>query len=118
PAAVVAVCMLALARPAAALTPEVHDNAGFFSADALHKADAIIKEIKQDYKEDLLIETYKTIPPEKQEAFKSEGKEKFFQQWALERARAAGITGVYILICKDPGHLQIEVGNNTRKRAF
>lgn len=47
-----------------------------------------------------------------------EGRSKFFQEWANSRARRRRVEGVYILICKTPPHLQIEVGKQTEKEAF
>jgi uncharacterized protein len=107
----------------AALVGEVRDEAGFFSADAIQKANEVIKEIHKDFKKDLLIETYKTLPADKLEEFKKVEKDKaareeFFQKWARQRGKQAEVNGVIILITKEPGHLEIEVGNETQKRDF
>jgi hypothetical protein len=106
--------------PAAAwaLTPEVHDEAGFFKPETVKKADEIIKAIKQDKKKDLLIETFKHVPAGKEkEATSSDHQEKdrFFSDWARERAREAKVNGIYVLICKDPPYIKVAVGNQTRK---
>lgn len=106
---------------AAALVAEVRDEGGFFSADATQKANEVIKEIHKDFKKDLLIETIKTVPAEKTDEFKKldkAGQSKFFKSWARERARQAEVNGVYILVIKDPGHLEVEVGNETQKKDF
>ena len=81
--------------PAWALTPAVHDDAGFFSADAVTKADAIIKDIKERHHKDLLIETFPTPPADKEEEAKGDdGKANpsFFAAWALQRARRSTLT--------------------------
>src|SRR5438034_7623536 len=60
---VVATC--ATAQRALALDdPRVEDDAGFFSADAVTKANATIKQIKQDHNIDVMIETFAQIPSE------------------------------------------------------
>jgi uncharacterized protein len=115
-----AVTLLAVA-PAFALTPQVKDDAHFFSAGAVDKADQVIQEIKDRYHKDLLIETVKTAPDERADKVKHmdrSERERFFADWARERARREGINGVYVLICKDPGHVQVEVGNETKQKAF
>src|SRR5262249_23621441 len=42
----------------------------------------------------------------------------FFIDWALDRARAEKVNGIYTLIVKKPGRLQVIVGQETRKKAF
>lgn len=114
---------LLIATPVAlaALTPEVVDAAGFFGANATREANQVIKEIKDRYHKDLLIETYKTVPADKEAMFKDldkRGQDRFFAEWGRDRAKFREVNGIYILICRDPGHLQIEVGNETEKRVF
>ncbi len=103
---------------AAAVAPKVHDEAKFFSEDAIRQADRKILDIHREYKKDLLIETVPEVPKDLQKRFTDEGKERFFQDWARDRARNADVNGVYVLICKSPGHVQVEVGNETRRKAF
>ena len=91
--------------PAWALTPAVHDDAGFFSADAVTKADANIKDIKERHHKDLLIETFPTPPADKEEEAKGDdGKANpsFFAAWALQRARAQHVNGIYVLDLQRP----------------
>lgn len=110
------------AAPAlAAIVPEVRDEGGFFSADAVRQANGVIVDIQRDFKHDLLIETFKTVPADKIEEFKKldrAGQAKFYDDWAKQRARTAKVNGVYVLIVKEPGHLQAEVGNETREKVF
>jgi uncharacterized membrane protein YgcG len=103
--------------PAQAAVAEVRDEAHFFSADAVTQASETIKEIKQQYKKDLLIETIRQLPDGKRdEASSSDEKVKgrFFANWAVERARAEGVNGIYVLITREPGHVEVVVGNQTR----
>jgi uncharacterized membrane protein YgcG len=119
--AVALIGWLTLAGPAAALTPEVKDEAGFFKPETVRKANETIKRIKQQHKKDLVIETFAHIPDGKEkEAVGADAKarEQFFRDWAVQRARESGVDGIYVLVCKEPSYLQIAVGNETRKRAF
>lgn len=121
PTALVSGLLLAVGTAAAALVAEIKDDGGFFSPAAIAKANEVIKEIHRDFKKDLLIETFKTVPADRAEEVKKMDKaelNKFFQAWALQRARAAQVNGVYILISKEPPHLQVEVGNETQQKAF
>src|SRR5438045_1397751 len=75
----------------AALVSEVKDDAGFFSADAIKKANAEIKAIKEQLKKDLVIETYKELPADKKQAYEKVAKDSkerahFFEEWGRERA--------------------------------
>ena len=82
------------------------------------KANEQIREIKQKFKKDLLIETFPSVPEGKEEEATSKDldvKKRFFATWARQRARDARITGIYVLITRKPGHIQVEVGNNTEK---
>jgi len=110
-----------LSAAAVPLPAQVRDNAGFFSAGAVREADQIIRKIKADHGEDLLIETFATVPDGTARQVKEmDGGERnrYFERWAQRRAEEAGVNGVYVLICKDPGHVQVEVGNKTQRKAF
>lgn len=110
--------LLAAATVVAADKPQVKDDAGFFTAETIKEANEIISAIKQKHKLDLLVETVKEPPEDRKAAFTGRDKGKAFHEWARERARAARVQGVYILICKDPGRIQVEVGDRTQKKAF
>ena len=103
------------------VVPQVQDRAGFFSSAAIDKANKLMAEIEKDFKKDLMIETYLTPPADKVEQFKkAQGADRteLFKTWARDRAKELKVNGVYLLICKDPPHLQPEVGNETQRKAF
>jgi uncharacterized protein len=109
------------AAAAAGVAGEVHDEAGFFSADAVARANQAINDIHRDFKKDLLIETFKSVPAPRLDEVRRMDKaarSNFFNTWARDNAKAARVNGIYILICKDPGHLEVEVGNVTSQKAF
>jgi uncharacterized membrane protein YgcG len=114
-AALVACC---LAAEATAAAPEVKDEAKFFSADAVTKANTALKEIKEQTARDLLIETFSEIPEGRKKDYSPEKKDEFFSKWATDNARERKVVGVYVLICKDPARVQVEVGKATAQRAF
>src|SRR5262245_15155513 len=105
-------CLVVAAARAAAVAPEVKDEGKFFSADAVKKANEQIREIAHKHERDLLIETFAAVPAEQADKVKGMSREergKFFDTWARERAERAVVNGVYILICKEPTYIQVEL---------
>ena len=41
-----------------------------------------------------------------------------FRRWAKDRFDELSVNGVYILMCKSPGRVEPEIGNDTQRRAF
>src|SRR5271166_4165761 len=117
-AAVVVLC-LGLTGRAAAVAPEIKDEAKYFSADAIKKANEIIREIAAKQGQDLLIETFATAPGDEAEIEKirkmsAEEKLDYFSKWAAKRVEAAVVRGAYILVCKDPTFFKIELGKKAQ----
>jgi uncharacterized membrane protein YgcG len=96
----------------------VRDDASFFSPAAVRDASAVIDRIRDDHKRDVLVETIPEVPQDLRDDLQQKGKAKFFADWAAARAKEHGISGVYILICKNPSHLQVAVGNVTQQELF
>ena len=114
---------LLVTTPAQAAVPEVRDHAGLFKPETVKQADAILQDIKREHNQELVIETYPSIPADRQAAWEAEKNDPekrthSFAEWGRERFRALNVNGIYMLITKDPSHLQIEVGNVTVGRAF
>lgn len=101
----------------AAPVPEVQDKAELFKPETIDKANQVIRLIKREYKKDLLIETFPAIPAAKEAEFKELGKQEFFSRWVLERARENQVKGICILICKNPGHFEVDISRDTRNAA-
>ncbi len=113
------VVWLGLASPAPAVfPPPIKDDGKFFSAEFVEKANKKIKEIYSSSKKDLVIETYATVPEGKKLPEDKNKLGEFFAEWAKARSEELGVNGVYVLICKSPTRLQIQVDTETRKRAF
>ena len=116
---------LAVAAPVRAVAPEIKDEAKFFTPDAIKKANKEIRDLARKYDKDLLIETFPTVPGDHAERVKNmtgEERGKFFYNWANDRAEAAVVNGIYILICKEPARLEIIITRKARstfdKEAF
>jgi hypothetical protein len=95
-----------------AVAPEIKDDGKFFSAEAIKKANEQIREICRKFDKDLLIETYPTPPAgdlDKVKNLSREERTKYFRKWAEERVKERVVNGVYVLICKDPTFLYVDV---------
>jgi hypothetical protein len=96
---------LGLTAPARA-AGGVEDGAGLFSRDARLKADDAIEDIRRHTHKDLLIETVRKLPEARLKEYRtlkiSADRTRFFQSLAEERARAADVNGVYVLLCRAP----------------
>ena len=117
-----AICASILfAASARAVGPEVRDSAGLFSPAAVQQADAAIQKIQKELGKELLIETFAGVP-ENRKADYSRSREEFFTSFVRERAQAARLNGIYVLVMKEePPHrmrIQVGLGEVTRQRAF
>ena len=123
-AALVAVCFLGaltLAESACAVGPEVRDNAGLFSAPAVKQADETIRNIQKNFRKELLVETFASVPESRTNDY-ARNREDFFASFVRERAQEARLDGIYVLVMKEPPphrfRIQVGVGQATRERAF
>lgn len=99
----------------------IHDGGAFFSEQAKTEASRVIGDTERTLKKDIVIETFPEIPAEvKNSADLSDNAaaNKFFVQWAERQAKRQSVNGVYILLVKQPAHLQVVVGNQTLKQFF
>jgi hypothetical protein len=115
---IVSFILFCASLPARAASLGVHDEAHFFSSGAISQAEQVIRQINDRHHRDLLVETVPEVPQDLQAQEQSQGRDQFFKQWADKRASEQGVTGVYVLICKNPAHLQAAVGNATSERLF
>jgi uncharacterized membrane protein YgcG len=105
--------LLAVAPRASAAANGVRDEAHFFSPDAISRAEQTIGQINQKYHKDVLVQSLSQIPQDLQSQLQQEGKDRFFKDWAEQRAHQLGIDGIYILITRTPGRVEVWLGNRT-----
>src|SRR5689334_4157481 len=114
---VVFACTLVAAAPRAA-APEVSDGGMLFSEEAVSEANDIIRLIRQAYDRDVMVETYAAVPDDLKAELERDGKEQFYADWLERRAAQLGIRGVFVLITRQPGRVQVGVDRATRRRVF
>jgi uncharacterized membrane protein YgcG len=110
--------LLACPHGAAAGMHQVWDEAHFFKLQTVEDVDQTLDDIRTRFGKDLMIETFASIPDDFKQQYQTDGKEKFFEGWTVTEARGLEVNGVIILITGEPSHLQVEVGVETRKKAF
>ena len=99
------------------------DDGHFFKPETVERVTGEIKKIHDDFGKQLVIETYAAIPEARKadwDAAKDDPKTKsaFFGKWLGERTHDLEVNGVYILIVKDPGHLEVKAGKKTKEKTF
>ena len=97
---------------------QVWDEAHAFKLETLQQADRIVGQIHERFGKDLMVETFASIPDDLKPAYQQQGKEKFFEGWSNTEGHDLQVNGVVILITQDPPHVQVAVGQDTRRRAF
>lgn len=89
---------------------EIIDNAHCFSPAAVDHAQERLSEIESKTGIPTVIETFATAM---QRDFSSAGdKDRFFQAWLRDVAKARDAQGVVILLCLDPGRVQVDFHKN------
>jgi hypothetical protein len=99
----------------------VHDEAKLFRPETVARADARIEEMRRLYHRDLLVETVPAAPDADRERLRhlpAPEAVKFFDQWARERAKAAGVDGVAVLVCVDPPHVRVTAWPESADEVF
>jgi TPM domain len=97
---------------------DIRDGANIFSQGARDRADNDIDQMQRKYSKDFVVETFAKVPDDQQDQLKQLGKEAFFRQWTVSRAKSLGVNGVYTLICMDPKFVDVGAGANTRSRGI
>ncbi|MEI6465658.1 MAG: hypothetical protein WCQ89_13110 [Verrucomicrobiota bacterium] len=99
----------------------IRDNGAFFSESAKSEASRHIGEIGGRFKKDLVVDTFKGIPDDIKQGVNLQDRaavNRMFEQWTVRLARQQRVNGIYILLTKEPAHLQIVVGNETQVSLF
>lgn len=99
--------VLIMGGPAFGLDPRVKDDAGFFSAETVREADRLIAQVKKDTGRDFVVESFPGIPAALRDEFGRMNRDEFYRNWASGRARHIGVNGVYVLIVRDPSHIEL-----------
>jgi uncharacterized membrane protein YgcG len=105
-------CALLLAAAARAdAEPQVNDQAHFFKKEAVDTVDGELKQLKSDTHVEVVVETLEKIPENLQPVYDAAkddaGRKHFFENLVKSRALEAKFPGVFVLIVKQPAHLEV-----------
>lgn len=99
----------------------IQDDGAFFSEFAKTNASGTIQEVATKLRKDIAVQTFAAVPEDMKATVLQASKSatnRGFSQWAEQLARSKGVNGVFILLVKQPAHLQVVVGNDTQRQAF
>jgi hypothetical protein len=102
-------------------SPDVKDGAGLFTPDAVEQAERAIAKVRELYHLDLTVETVPALPPLDHKwlyFLDRRQRNAFLEKWARDRAKAAGVNGVFIVICNRPRDVRVVVWPPERERSF
>jgi uncharacterized membrane protein YgcG len=97
---------------------QVWDEAHLFKAETLLEVEPILQEIDGRFYKDLMIETFPSIPDDLKKAQAQQDTITFHEGWSVVEGRALGVNGILVLVTRQPRHLHVFVGLDTRNKAF
>ena len=99
----------------------IQDDGAFFSEFAKVNAAGTISDVATRLHKDIAVQTFAGVPEDMKSTVLQADKaaaNRGFSQWAEQLARTKNVNGVFILLVKQPAHLQVVVGTDTQRQAF
>lgn len=119
--------LLAVPRPALASKAadpkqagvlHVSDAGKLFSEGGIDKAKSTMGNAKFDHGLTVTIETFGAIPDDRKANYTKDNEAKFFKEWAVSLAKEDRAKGIYVLVCRSPGYVEVIADKTTRERGF
>ena len=111
----IALALALVAVPTA--SARIVDEGGYFSRDAIARAESVIRQAQLRHDRNIVVETFQSPPSDLLQRFDPGDRQRFFKSWVDERAKAT-TADVFVLICRDPGRLQVGIGRQAGRLAF
>jgi hypothetical protein len=100
----------------------VEDGGNLFSREAIAKAKSILAEASDVHSREMYVVTFKDLPEAKWKQFEkvesAADRKRFFTDWAKDEARDDRARGVFVLISRKPGHIEILSDRALRDKGF
>ncbi len=99
----------------------IQDDGAFFSEFAKVNATGTINNVATRLHKDITVQTFAAVPEDMKSTVLLADKDatnRGFSQWAEQLARSKKVNGVFIMLVKQPAHLQVVVGTDTQRQAF
>lgn len=99
-------------------TLHVYDGGSLFTEGAIDRTKVSMSKMMFDQDTVLTVDTYAGVPKDKKLPEDKGEHAKFFEQWAKSAAVGERAKGVYVLVCRSPGFVQVLADKATRDRGF
>lgn len=96
----------------------VYDGGSVFSEAAIDRGKVAMSKTAFDHETVLTVDTHATVPKDRKLPDEVGERAKFFESWAKSAASGDRAKGVYVLVCRSPGYVQVLVDKATRDRGF
>jgi hypothetical protein len=102
----------------------VEDDGGLFSEDGIKRAKETLSAWRDKLPQEVYIHTMKELPKSDKTTWEKIDKKNtsavndFWAELAKNGARTSKAKGIYMLICRSPGHIQVITDRPTRERGF
>ncbi len=96
----------------------VHDGGSLFTGTAIDKAKVAMGKTLFEHETALTIDTHSTVPKDRKLPDGVGERARFFEDWAKASAATDRAKGVYVLVCRSPGYVQVIVDKATLDRGF
>jgi hypothetical protein len=99
-------------------TLNVFDEGKLFTSAGIDKAKSAMNGTTFNHGLTMTIDTYGSIPEDKKASYSKDKEEPFFRSWAQELAKNDKARGIYVLVCRSPGYVEVIADRETRDRGF
>lgn len=96
----------------------VYDGGSLFTEAAIDRAKAAMGKMAFEQDTVLTVDTYAGVPKDRTLPDEPGERAKFFEKWARDAASGDRAKGVYVLVCRSPGYVQVLADKATRDRGF
>jgi len=96
----------------------VYDDGKLFTAAGIDKAQGVLSGAEFDHGLTVTVDTFAEIPEGKKAEYTDAKKAQFFKNWANELAKGDRAKGIFVLVCRKPGYIEVIADKETRDRGF
>jgi hypothetical protein len=96
----------------------VYDGGSVFTEGAIDRAKVAMGKMVFEQETALTVDTYSGVPNDRKLPDDAGERGKFFESWAKDAARGDRAKGVYVLVCRSPGYVQVLADKAARDRGF
>ena len=96
----------------------VYDGGSLFTEKGIDKAKAAMGKALFERETGLTVETHAGVPKDRKLPDEPGERARFFESWAKSAAAGDRAKGVFVLVCRSPGYVEVLADKTTRERGF